>query len=127
MLVEIDRPLGDAADHDAIAEHVEERGHKKAKRIRRRAAEKPDHRHRRLLRARRDRSRGRRAAEQRDELAAPHVEHGGLPPRCRRQSYQLGTPSADGLPHQEPARARVSRSLGAGLNCSEIEAGGGAF
>ena len=50
MLVEIDRPLGDAADHDAIAEHVEERGHKKAKRIRRRAAEKPDHWHR-LLRA----------------------------------------------------------------------------
>ena len=51
MLVEIDRLLGDAADHDAIAEHVEERGHKKAKRIRRRAAEKPDHRHCRLLRA----------------------------------------------------------------------------
>ena len=36
------------------------------------AAEKPDHRHRRLLRARRERPRRRRAAEQRDELAAPH-------------------------------------------------------
>ena len=33
-------------------------------------AAKPDHRHRRLLRARRQRPRGRRAAEQRDELAA---------------------------------------------------------
>ena len=33
-------------------------------------AAKPDHRHRRLLRARRQRPRGRRAAEQRDELAS---------------------------------------------------------
>jgi hypothetical protein len=31
-----------------------------------------DHRHRRLLRARHERPRGRRAAEKRDELAAPH-------------------------------------------------------
>ena len=62
MLVEIDRLLGDAAGHDAIAEHVEERGHKKAKRIRRRAAEKPDHWHR-LLRACRERPRRRSAAE----------------------------------------------------------------
>ena len=38
----------------------------------RRAAEEPDHRHRRLLRARRERPRGRRAAEQRDELAPLH-------------------------------------------------------
>src|SRR5262249_21437426 len=35
------------------------------------AAEEPNHRHRRLLRTRRDRPR-RRAAEQRNELAAPH-------------------------------------------------------
>src|SRR5262245_48606463 len=38
-----------------------------------RAVEKPDHRHRRLLRARRERPRRRRAAEKRDELAAPHL------------------------------------------------------
>src|SRR5262245_7637547 len=38
-------------------------------------AEKTDHRHRRLLRARREWPHCRRAAEQRDELAAPH----GLP------------------------------------------------
>ena len=38
----------------------------------RRAMEKPDDRHRRLLRACRDRPRGCRAAEQRDELAPPH-------------------------------------------------------
>src|SRR5215472_4569372 len=44
-----------------------------------RAAEKPDHRHRRLLRARRERP-GRRAAEQRDELAPFHVEHGDFLP-----------------------------------------------
>jgi len=34
--------------------------------------EKPNDRHRRLLRARRERPRHRRAAEQRDELAAVH-------------------------------------------------------
>ena len=32
-----------------------------------------------LLRARRERPRNRRAAEQREELAAPHIEHGVLP------------------------------------------------
>src|SRR5262245_51864362 len=37
-----------------------------------RGAEEPDHRHRRLLRARRERPAGRPAAEQRDELAASH-------------------------------------------------------
>src|SRR6516165_6864608 len=38
----------------------------------RRTVEKPDHRHPRLLRARRERPRGGRAAEQRDELAPFH-------------------------------------------------------
>src|SRR5262249_5500543 len=37
-----------------------------------RAIEEPDHRHRRLLRPRRERPRSRRAAEQRDECAAVH-------------------------------------------------------
>ena len=44
----------------------------------RRDIEKPDHRHRRLLRARRKRP-DRRAAEKRDELAPSHVEHRFLP------------------------------------------------
>src|SRR5262249_37044463 len=39
----------------------------------RRAAENTDHRHRRLLRARRERPRGCRATEQRDEVAPSHV------------------------------------------------------
>ena len=43
--------------------------------VRRLAVEKPDHRHRRLLRARRERPRRRRAAEQRDELAALSFDH----------------------------------------------------
>jgi len=42
--------------------------------------EKPDHRHRRLLRARRDRPCS-RAAEQRDELAPSYVKHGNFLPR----------------------------------------------
>src|SRR5262249_46988699 len=45
------------------------------------ALEEPDHRHHRLLRACRERPRCRRAAEQRDELAAPHVGHLGVLPR----------------------------------------------
>jgi len=48
-----------------------------------RAAKKPNHRHRRLLRARRERARSHRAPEQRDELASSQVEHGLLPgTRC---------------------------------------------
>src|SRR5215831_7808730 len=43
-----------------------------ARTIGRRAAEEPDHRHRLLLGARRERPRDCRAAEQRDELAALH-------------------------------------------------------
>src|SRR5262249_14209690 len=40
--------------------------------LRRTASDKPDHRHCRLLRARRERPRGRRAAHERDELASLH-------------------------------------------------------
>ena len=43
--------------------------------VRRLAVEEPDHRHRRLLRPRRQRPRRRRAAEQRDELAASSFDH----------------------------------------------------
>src|SRR5262249_42747732 len=49
-----------------------ERNHVNAGILWRPAAEKSDHRHRRLLRARRERPRCCRAAEQRDELAASH-------------------------------------------------------
>src|SRR5262249_10063491 len=60
-----------------------DRGHKVAPLGGGGGVKEPDHRHRRRLRARRDRPRGRRAAEQRDELAAPHIEHRGVlqPPR----------------------------------------------
>ena len=52
-----------------------EAGRRERERVRRRAAEKSDHRHRRLLRPRRERPRGRRAAEQRDELAPFSFDH----------------------------------------------------
>ena len=61
--------------------------------------------------ARAQRPRHSRAAEQADELPPPHAGH-GLPPRCRRRSYQLEPPGAGGLTHQEPAGGKVSRSLG---------------
>src|SRR6516165_5794448 len=70
-----------------------------------------DDQHCRLLRARRERPRGRRATEQRDEFASSHVGHGGvLPPAlCQRSA------------------PRVSRSgrqvLGQHLKCSELDQG----
>src|SRR5204862_739323 len=51
---------------------LQERGHKGRIRAGRRAAEEPDHRHCGLLRACRERPRGRRGAEQRYELAPLH-------------------------------------------------------
>src|SRR5262249_16167964 len=47
-------------------------GHEVRVRVWRAAAQKSDHRHPRLLRARRERPRDRSAAEQRDEIAARH-------------------------------------------------------
>src|SRR5262245_23575294 len=58
-----------AFDVPAFADALPECGHKTCSVGGRRAAEEPDHRHRRLLRARRERPRGRRAADERDELA----------------------------------------------------------
>src|SRR5262249_51917605 len=56
-------------DIASLAQALEERAHTVT--VTRTAAYKPHHRHRRLLRARRERPSG-RAAEQRDELAALH-------------------------------------------------------
>ena len=61
-----------ALDIAGFAQALAERAHTVRVPVRRCAAEEPDHRHRRLLRARRERPRRRRAAEQRDELAPPH-------------------------------------------------------
>src|SRR5262245_20986219 len=60
--------LGYAGFLQALAERCEER----LKPVRRRAVEKTDHGHRRLLRVCRNRPRRCRDAEQRDELAAPN-------------------------------------------------------
>jgi hypothetical protein len=60
-----------AFDVPACADALPECGHKTCSVGGRRAAKKPDHRHRRLLRARHERPCRRRTAEQRDELASP--------------------------------------------------------
>jgi hypothetical protein len=52
-----------------------ERGHRGSERLRRLSIQEPDHRHHRLLRARRERPRCRRSAEQRDELAPLYPNH----------------------------------------------------
>ena len=59
------------------------------RRVGRPAVEQGDHRHSRLLRPRCERP-CHRTAEQADEFPPPHAGH-GLPPRCRRRSYQLGS------------------------------------
>ena len=72
---------------------------------RRSAAEKPDHRDRRLLRVRRERPRRSRAAEQRDELAPPQpIEMHPLPLQGRQGSGLGGVKSGG-------ACARTKRRL----------------
>src|SRR5262249_40665929 len=60
-----------AIDETGFAQAQAECCHKIGPRLRRTRMEKSNHRHR-LLRARRQRPHGRRATEQRDELAADH-------------------------------------------------------
>ena len=62
-----------ALDVAGFVEAFTERSGKARGGLGRPAADEADHRHRRLLRARRERPRRRRAAEQRDELASPHI------------------------------------------------------
>jgi hypothetical protein len=82
---------GEKSDHEGLV------------RIELATAEEPNYRNRRLLRARRERPRSRRAAEQRDELAAPHVHHGA-------SSSRLSHPTTEGR-----------QFLGADLKCSEMK------
>jgi len=63
-------------DVTGLTQALVECGHGTRPRGGRCAVEKTDHRHRRLLRARRERPRRRRAAEEADELAPPYAEHG---------------------------------------------------
>src|SRR2546429_420600 len=56
-----------------LGQTLAERSHSRCRLVGRPAADEPDHRHRRLLRARRERPRGRCAAEERDERAPRHV------------------------------------------------------
>src|SRR5262249_919347 len=61
-----------ALDISCLFQPLAERAQTDRVRVRRRVAKEPDHRHRWLLRLRRERPCGCRAAEQRDELAALH-------------------------------------------------------
>src|SRR6516165_2364973 len=74
-------------DHDVLAldeacflQALTEGGHEVHSVSERGVPQAPDHRHLRLLRARRERPCNRRATEQRDELAPFDAEHGGVPP-----------------------------------------------
>src|SRR5260221_183063 len=63
-------------DITSFFQTAKETGHEPCERTRRCAVKEPDHPHRRLLRPRRERPYCRCTAEQRDELAPPHVWHG---------------------------------------------------
>src|SRR5262245_24439619 len=71
-----------------------------------RGVKEANDRHRRLLRARRERPSG-GAAEQRDELATSHVEHGASSTRVGATNTQLASSSRlVGLPHSQTAKGR---------------------
>ena len=88
-----------AFDKSRLLEAEPERVEVRRERFGRSAAEKSDHRHRRLLRARRERP-SRRAADEHDEAAALHVGHrlssgpsSGLPPLpLRREAMSQSIP-----------------------------------
>ena len=69
-------------------------------RVRQMAMEESDDRHRRLLRARHNGPRGRRAAEKREELTPPQVEHGISPSHA--------VPDHTASEHRRQAVCRVS-------------------
>jgi hypothetical protein len=75
---------------------------------RRAAAEKPNHRHCRLLCAPRERPRRRRATEERDELSSPYAEHGDFLP-CTAPVPPK--PLAPNSPHSQPATKVGGKSL----------------
>src|SRR5229473_46039 len=71
--------------------------------VRRFAFEIADHRHRRLLRPRRERPRRRRAAEEGDEIAPPNVIcHPIFPAQSAREEKDGITPRPDGLRPASP-------------------------
>jgi hypothetical protein len=63
--------------------------------LRRRAVEKPNHRHRWLLRACRERPCGCRPADKRDEFAPPHFGHGDFLPCRWRLRYRENQAAGD--------------------------------
>src|SRR6516165_9933427 len=75
-----------ALDVAGLLQTIAKPGHIKCIAAGRRAVKEPDHWHRRLLRPRHNRPRSRRAAEQRDELAARHA----LPPQGRSLGEDAG-------------------------------------
>src|SRR5262249_35359680 len=72
--------------------------------VSRAGVEKPDHRHRRLLRARRERPRHGRAAEARNELATSYSDH--------FQPLQMGTSCTESV-RDAPARTSFDHLVGA--------------
>src|SRR5262245_50168431 len=85
-------------DKAGLTQAAPERFHKWYERSGRRAVEKSNHRHRRLLRPRRERPRRCRTAEKRDELAPFHSitssarGHSGRPPNINTTPAQLEAP-----------------------------------
>src|SRR5262249_36856940 len=102
-----------ALDIAAFAEALAKCSHHWRVRTGRRAVEKPNYRHRRLLPVCDQRPRHRRAAEKRDELAPSQVEHCGYLPRWQRHhTPATGCLGSVGLPHLQLADGSLSRLWG---------------
>ena len=86
-----------------------------------RAVEKADHRHRRLLRARRERPRRRRTAEQRDELAASDESCHLIPPAGRLRPNDSTVVPACLKTGNRPAPLERPRPAGAPYDFDETD------
>jgi len=91
-----------AFDIAALLQTLAECGHQASGVAERGAAEKPNHRRRQLLRARRERPDG-GPTKQRDDLASSYVEHGLLPgTRCASLQQAQDVPEAPAGPWGSP-------------------------
>ena len=79
-----------ALDIAGFTQALPERAQACSEQFRRFALKEPDHRHRRLLRPRRERPRNRRAAKKRDELPPPHVRLPGPPVEAQHSPLRSG-------------------------------------
>ena len=109
-----------AFDIAALLQTLAECGHQASGVAERGAAEKPNHRRRQLLRARRERPDG-GPTKQRDDLASSYVEHGLLPgTRCASLQQAQDAPEAPAGPWGSFRNALIRKRLYKKRDCTKL-------